>query len=174
MGINYTDGDRVEQKILNLVNCTTELGSENYIGHHEASEWAIQYHLCPERANLIRHLDFSNLDVLELGAGMGGVSRYLCEKAKHLTVVEGTEQRYRILSSRLRDLNNWNGIVSNIQDVKLQQHYDVVCLIGVLEYAGLYFDRTSQDPMSPYRSMLNKALEALKPEGKNKTRTFRV
>ncbi len=141
--IAYSDGIQVEKQILDLLNQETELSSDAAPGLDRYFQWAVKYHLCPERSNLFRHLAFQGLDVLELGAGMGGVSRYLAETAKSLTAIEGTEARFKALSARLRDLKNWSGIVGNIQDVELAQKFDVVCVIGVLEYSDLFLTSTN-------------------------------
>src|SRR5436305_8587745 len=103
MEIEYSDGAEVESGLLELVRRARDLGSDTAPGVERYGEWPVEYHLSPERGNLVRHLDFSGLDVLELGAGMGAVSRRLAESAKSLTVVEGTKARFQVLSERLRD-----------------------------------------------------------------------
>src|SRR3954468_5297777 len=118
MSINYTDGQKIESRILEIVQGAQDLSSATRIGREYYHDWAVRYHLCPERANLVRHLDFTGLDVLELGAGMGALSRHVAETARSLTVVEGTQARFTALSERLRDLKDWKGVVANIQDAK--------------------------------------------------------
>jgi SAM-dependent methyltransferase len=161
--ISYSDGRAVESHILGLLNQATELGSSARIAHESYDQWAVRYHLCPERANLVRHFDFTGLDVLELGAGMGAISRYIAETARSLTVIEGTESRYRALTARLRDLKNWKGIVSNIQDAELSDKFDVVCVIGVLEYSELYV--TPDKGESAFSTFLLKARSHLREGG---------
>ena len=90
--IKYSDGQEIEQRIYRLLTSANCLDSNEPIAREYYNEWPIRYHLCPERANLIRHLNFQGLAVLEIGAGMGAVSRYLAETASNLTVVEGTQQ----------------------------------------------------------------------------------
>lgn len=165
MAIRYSDGDRVEARILQIVSSAQSLCSSAFSTLDPREEWAVKYHLSPDRANLVRHLDFRNLDVLELGAGMGAVSRFLAENARALTVVEGTEPRFAVLSSRLRDLSNWSGIIANIQDVNLQSRFDVVCLIGVLEYSGLYVRSSDGSVDGPFQAVLSKAKSLLKEDG---------
>lgn len=137
MEIGYSDGTSVEAGILDIVQKSTAIDSFSAPGVGRYSEWPVRYHLCPERANLLRHLDFEGLDVVELGAGMGAVSRLLAERSKSLTVVEGTQSRFSVLSSRLRDLKNWSGHVGNL-DAVAPDPKDVVCVVGVLEYSELY------------------------------------
>src|SRR3954469_10800382 len=130
MAIDYSDGTGVETEILEILSRTTALGAEDAPGAGRYDEsWPIHYHLSPERANLLRHLDFSGLDVLELGAGLGGISRFLSEHAARLSVVEGTADRFAALSERLRDRKNWSGQVGNAAEVTFERRHDVVCVI---------------------------------------------
>jgi SAM-dependent methyltransferase len=163
MEIKYSDGVDIEAGILQLVEGATDRSSFSAIGKDQYWDWPVRYHLSPERANLFRHMDLSGLDILELGAGMGGVSRYLAEQAKTFVAVEGTQTRFNILSKRLEDLSNWTGVVSNIEDFKTDQKFDVVCMVGVLEYAELYIDPLPGE--SPFTSLLAHAASFLKPGG---------
>jgi SAM-dependent methyltransferase len=163
MPINYSDGVEVESFILSLVQEADRLGSSENIGKANYDRWPVRYHLSSQRANLVRHLDWSGLRVLEVGAGMGAVSRYIAERCEHLTVVEGTQARYDVLTSRLRDLSNWDGLVANFEDVPPTPEYDVVCLFGVLEYAELYVKPTENE--SPFLTMLKRAKKWLNPGG---------
>ena len=167
MAIKYSDGADTESRILALVKAerAERLGSDHPIGLDHYADWPTQYHLCPERGNLLRHLDFTGLDVLELGAGMGAVSRGIAERAKSLTVIEGTEARFAVLSSRLRNLKNWTGQVANIQDATLKKKFDVVCVVGVLEYSELYVTPPKGSKLSPFACFLKKAASWLKPDG---------
>lgn len=63
-----------------------------------------RFQVSPARANLLRHLDFSGLEMLELGAGCGGLSRSLAEKAARFVVVETRAPWREALAERLRDL----------------------------------------------------------------------
>ncbi len=165
MEISYTDGKAIEARVLDLVSQAAEgdgRSSKERIAGHLYHEWAVRYHLSPERSNLLRPFDFTGLDVLELGAGMGAISRHLAEQAAHLHVVEGTAARYKVLSERLKGLSNWTGQVGNFQDLALDRRFDVVVLIGVLEYAELYLTEVQG---SPFLWLLNKAQSLLKPGG---------
>ncbi len=158
--IAYSDGDAVEARILDLLRAAPDLGSHVRIAEGEYDSWPVRYHLCPERSLLLRPFRFSGLRVLELGAGMGGVSRFLAEEAAHLTAVEGTQARASALRERLRDLGNWDASVCNIQSFETSLKYDVVCLIGVLEYAEL-----SISGAAPHRALLSKAASFLAEGG---------
>lgn len=163
MEIEYSDGAQVESRILDLVRQASDLGSTAAPGMAHYADWPVEYHLSPERGNLVRHLDFSGLSVLELGAGMGAVSRCIAESAKALHVIEGTKARYDVLAERLRDRSNWTGTVANLQDAPVDRTFDVVCVVGVLEYAELYV--RPEDGKSPFAAFLDRARRWLKKDG---------
>ncbi len=163
MGISYSDGDESEVRIRKLIEASPALDSESSPAASQYLDWAVRYHLCPERSNLFRHFDFTGLDVLELGAGMGGVSRFLAEKAAHLEVVEGTERRFDALRARLKGLTNWKGQIGNLDSVELDRKFDVVCVVGVLEYSEIYV--RAKDGLSPFQVFLKTAARHLKPDG---------
>lgn len=158
--IAYSDGKIVEEKIFSLLKDATELSSLCNIAQAQYANWAIRYHLSAMRGNLLRPFDFSGMDVLELGAGMGGISRILAESARYLTIVEGTEQRFQGIQERLRDLDNWEGHICNIQDFNPRKKFDVVCLIGVWEYSELYIE-----DVNPFLFVLQKIRNYLKEDG---------
>lgn len=160
--IEYSDGARVETRIKSILQEATDRDSLSYVGRQFYDQWPVRYHLSPERTNLLRHLDFTNCDVLEIGAGMGAISRFLAENAKSLTVLEGTKARYEALCERLRDLNNWQGYVGNFEHFQATKKYDVVCVIGVLEYAELY---VSGGHDGPYFQFLEQARNYLNEDG---------
>ena len=157
--ISYSDGN-IELYIEKLLREATDLSSATNIASDKYNNWPIRYHLSSVRRNSVCHLNFEGLNVLELGAGMGAISRFIAEKANHLTVVEGTQQRFNCLKLRLRDLKNWDGFVCNYQDFKTDIKYDVVCFFGVLEYAGRYIKNES-----PFVWAIKHAKEFLKPDG---------
>ncbi|HUP56331.1 MAG TPA: methyltransferase [Bdellovibrionota bacterium] len=164
MSIDYSDGRAIESRILRLLKSAKRLDSLEAVSRDQYGEWAVRYHLCPERSNLIRHLDFTGLDVLELGAGMGALSRHVAENARFLAVVEGTQARFDALSERLRDLKNWRGVVANIQDAKLDgRKFDVVCVFGVLEYSELYIGPSAGE--TAFSQFLRIGRSHLKPDG---------
>jgi len=163
MSIDYSDGKREEKSVLSVLQKAPDKSSTNLVGVESWSNWSLRYHLTPERSNILRPFDFSGLTVLELGAGMGAVSRYLAESCRELVIVEGTENRFNAACERLSDLDNWNGRVCNIQDFETEQRFDVVVVCGVLEYSELYVKGV--DGSNPFETFLKKAQSLLKPGG---------
>ncbi len=147
--------------MLSILRNAQDLSSISCIARNHYGDWPIRYHLCPERSALLRPFDLSGLDVLELGSGMGGVSRYIAESCKTLTIVEGAASRLAACRERLRDLSNWTSRHASIDRFETDQRYDVVCLIGVLEYA----DVTGHGPDNRFDAMLAKVKSLCRPGG---------
>lgn len=162
MSIAYSDGS--EEEVLRILQEAPDVSSTSIAAHDRYVEWPIRYHLCPERSNLLRHLEFAGLDVLELGAGMGGASRFIAENARSFVGVEGSRSRAAGLQCRLRDLSNCEVVVSNLQDYVPTRKFDVVCMIGVLEYSELFVEPPSG--VSPFEWVLAHAAGMLKPNGR--------
>ena len=166
MGFDYSDGRRVEEVIAGLLDRAPDLSSRARIAWQEQDrQWPVRYHLAPERANLLRHLDLSGLDVLELGAGMGGVSRSLAEGCGHLTVVEGSSRRFRALARRLSDLDNWSGWFGRLEQYEAPGTFDVICLIGVLEYAERFIVPPEGFEGDAFDYLLQRIRGFLRPQG---------
>jgi len=161
MEIGYSDGAPLESRLIETLRSSEVLSSESRVGEEAYDEWAFEYHLCPERANLLRHLCWDGLDVLEVGAGFGAVSRYVAERCRSLYVVEGTQPRFEGFKQRLRDLKNWDGVVGNFARIEPNRRVDVVLVIGVLEYSALFFEGEPD----PYAAFLKRAKSWLKPNG---------
>lgn len=144
--INYSDGESVEQTILDLLKAQPDdrLVSTGRIASEKYDSWPIEYHLCPERSNILRPFNFSNLKVLDLGAGFGAVSRHLAENAKSVTFVEGTRRRFEGAQERLRPLKNCQGFLGNLQDFSSNEKFDLICVVGLLEYSELYLKPTQE------------------------------
>lgn len=155
----YRDGG--EPRVLEILTAASDLSStsEELIGH--ARTWAEQYHLSPVRANLLRPLRLPRRGrVLEVGAGCGAVTRYLAENCAVVDALEPVPGRARCIAARTRDLPGVHVFVGEIGDVPAERSYDLIVVVGVLEYVGA----GSRDA-DPYREFLA-ALEArLAPGG---------
>jgi 2-polyprenyl-3-methyl-5-hydroxy-6-metoxy-1,4-benzoquinol methylase len=125
------------------------------------NRWPILYHFSPVRQNIVRWLDLpKSADVLEIGSGMGAITKALCAKAGHVTCVELSLLRSQINELRNQAFANLEIIVANLNDIPFTRQYDVVTLIGVLEYSGRYTDGPN-----PYKDFLEKAASLVKPGG---------
>lgn len=158
----YSDGDSVEFEIFSVVKSAknVSLYSDELLA--KCNSWANTYHFSPERHHLLRPLEelLKDKNVLELGCGCGGISRYLGEIANNLVAVEGSVNRGKVAAERCRDLPNVHVVIDLIQDLEFEEQFDVVTLIGVLEYSQIYVD--SDDPIG---HVIQKAKQYLKPNG---------
>lgn len=162
----YSDGAEFEDELVETLERRRDLSSGARIApDFQARSWPARYHLSPERANLVRQFRFTGLHLLELGAGCGGLSRFLGEQAASLTAVEGSPIRTAALRRRLRGLTHARAIEGRIESVKLDRPFDVVLLVGVLEYAGLYGVTPDGFAGDPFDALLERAASFLAPDG---------
>lgn len=158
---NYSDGDAVENKILEIILSANDLSVGSSELRKQIYDWPTRYHFSPQRVDLMRPLKhLLKGDILEIGSGCGAITRYLAETGDSITAVEGSAKRARITAARCRDLNNVFVYCDNFNDFKSDKKFDVVTLIGVLEYANMFIDGES----APQR-MLEKIQTFLKPNG---------
>lgn len=154
----YSDGDEMENRILDIVK--NESGYE--YAHSGYSDWAVLYHLSRQRENIAEPMDLKSTDeVLEIGAGMGAVTGAVARRCKKVDCIELSKRRSLVNAYRHREMKNIEIFVGNFQDVKIEKKYDVVTLIGVLEYAYHYIDSET-----PYEDFIRKVASCLKPGGK--------
>ena len=154
---DYSDGDAVENHILDIVK--TEKGYE-YL-QKDYMSWPVFYHLTRQRENIILPIDLKKTDrVLEIGAGMGAVTGALARRAGKVDCIELSHRRSLVNAYRHQDMDNIEIIVGNFKDIPLEQVYDAVILIGVLEYSCYYVGGET-----PYEDFLARCASALKPGG---------
>jgi len=161
-GILYNDGDAVEQNIANIIKQASDTTVFSTELQQHCTNWPSRYHLSGSRANILR--PFSRLftgDILEVGAGCGAITRYLGECGANVLSLEGTPRRAAITRSRTSDLENVTVLAEKFGSFQCDHKFDVITLIGVLEYANLF---TTEE--NPALEMLVKACSLLKPEGR--------
>lgn len=123
--------------------------------------WPILYHLSPVRQNIVDWYDMDKEDeVLEVGAGCGAITGALCKKAKKVTCIELSKKRSLINANRNHKYDNLEIMVGNFNDIKLEKKFDIITLIGVLEYARYY-----TSTKNPFIDFLKNIKKMLKPDG---------
>ena len=162
-GIAYNDGDEIETRIFNIIKNAADISTLSTELRQHCTDWPSQYHLTSARANIMRPFEqtLKGANVLEIGAGCGAISRYLGECGAQVLALEGSPRRASIARSRTRDLDNITVLTEKFDQFKSDHQFDVVTLIGVLEYANLF---TPGD--NPALAMLKRVRQLLKPDGK--------
>jgi SAM-dependent methyltransferase len=157
--LGYADG--AERTLLEIVRAASDLSSSSQELADAATDWATTYSLVPTRANVVRALDLpSDAKVLEIGCGCGPITRYLGETCAVVDSVEPMPARAAVARARSRDLDSVEVYVGTLDDVPPVPTYDVVIVIGVLEYVG----RGTADP-EPYANFLRQCHAVLKDGG---------
>jgi len=152
----YSDGD-IEDTLLNIVQQNRSY--ENVLMRE--NDWALLYHLSPIRENLLEWYDFGEgKSLLEIGAGCGAITGLFCKKCDRVVGIDLSRRRSMINAWRNRDCDNLEIMVGNFEDIQIEEKFDYVTLIGVLEYSIYYINSES-----PFVDMLKKAKGYLKPGG---------
>ena len=152
----YSDGD-IEDVILEELQKHDDV-LDILMNHNE---WPILYHLSPIRENLLSWYDFNpEGTALEIGAGCGAITGILCDKLKRVVGIDLSKKRSLINATKNKEYDNLEIMVGNFEDIEIDEKFDYVTLIGVLEYSIYYINDTR-----PFETMLEKAKSFLKPGG---------
>lgn len=158
--VAYSDG--AEERIVEILLSAQDLSSMSNELEDAAEGWAQRYHLAKSRANVLRAVDLpSESRVLEIGAGCGAVTRYLGETCAVVDAVEPVETRAAASALRTRDLPGVAVFAGSIEDVPELPAYDLVVLIGVLEYVA-----GGRADVDEYVGFLESVKRRLSPGGK--------
>lgn len=153
---SYSDGE-IENKLLEIV--------KEYDDYEEflktESEWTFLYHLSPIRESLLEWYDFNKEGtLLEIGSGCGALTGLFCDKVKRVVGIDLSKKRSEINMYKNKKCTNLEIYVGNFTDVSIEEKFDYVTLIGVLEYSIYYVG--GEDA---FLNMLTRAKEYLKPGG---------
>lgn len=158
----YSDGKEKEDYIYNSILKSKDKSSSSTELESYIIDWPSEYHLTRVRKNLLIPFDFTDKkSVLDLGCGTGSLLRFWGEQGFEKVVgVEGSKDRAKTASARCRGLENVSVYVSNIMDFETNDKFDIVTLIGVLEYAPKFIK--GEDPVG---LLLKKASSFLSKNG---------
>ncbi len=164
-GIAYSDGEEIEQRLLRIVETSSDVSVMSSELASHCSDWGTQYHLSRQRSNLLRPFEaqLQGKQIFEIGAGCGAITRYLGEIGADVLALEGSPRRASIAALRCRDQANVTVMAEAIHEFQQVPQFDVVTLIGVLEYARKFFPGEGKDPVD---AMLKYVTGFLKPGGR--------
>lgn len=161
-GIAYNDGDEIENNLATVIAQAQDISVLSTELRQHCLDWPSTYHLSAQRSNLLRPFQsmLADADVLEIGSGCGAITRYLGECGANVLALEGTIRRAAMTRARTRDLDNVTVVSEQFDQFKCEQKFDVITLIGVLEYAKVFMPGTC-----PVQAMLQRVKAMLKPQG---------
>ncbi|NET57419.1 MAG: class I SAM-dependent methyltransferase [Symploca sp. SIO2E6] len=157
----YSDGGEAEAHIENCLRQVSDLSCHSVELTNFIWDWPSEYHFSPKRSNLLRPLRLNHCrNVLELGAGCGAITRYLGENIPRVVAVEGSRKRAELAALRCRDLAHVEIVCGQFQEMEFSEKFDIVTLIGVLEYSESYIQA-----VNPYQTALEIAKQNLAADG---------
>ena len=172
MKINY-DFYKDELNYNNLITPEVEKNIiENYIlkNKKENYKYIIEgdlstethYALSQDRENIINWYPFKKgCKILEICSGLGEITGYLCGIANKVVAIETSKNRAEAIAHRHEEKTNLEIYAGNIEDIKLNEKFDYVVLIGNFEYASKLLKKSKK----PYSDLLNIAKSYLKKDG---------
>jgi len=160
--IPYCDGNEIEQKIFNSVKNSTDVTVLSDELESHIFDWTSLCFLSKRRSNLLRPFTdlFKGKHILEPGCGAGPITRFLGECGAYVYAVEPNLQRAKIAAERCRDLPNVKIYCDDIENFAIDQSFDGIIQVGVLEYASKYSDEANAPLL-----FLKRLKELLKEDG---------
>ena len=159
---SYSDGSEVEARLLETIKGAEDRSLFSTELKNAIVDWPSRYHLSVARANLLRPFaEVLSSRVLEVGAGCGAITRFLGELGADVVAIEGSPLRATMARERTLDLPNVTVVCDRVQNFSVRKKFDVITLIGVLEYARMYMESGEQ----PEVRLLSHLRSLLKPNG---------
>jgi len=119
-------------------------------------------HLSPLRHNLLNWYTFNNdCNILEIGAGLGALTGYLCGVAKNVIAVEKKNSRAQIIKKRFSSFQNLTVESTNIFDLAIINKFDYIIITDIFAYARKYIKTDNA-----HVTLLKKAKDLLNQDGK--------
>jgi SAM-dependent methyltransferase len=136
---SYTDGEDFEHSIRKIIVAASDRSLFSPELRAAIWDWRSSCHLSPVRANILRPLQAKcSGRVLELGSGCGIITRYLGELGGDVVALEASAVRASITRQRTADLENVKVVCDRIEDFNADDKFDMVTMIGVLQYARMF------------------------------------
>lgn len=158
----YTDGEDFELEIEKIISNAQDRSLFSSELVNAIWDWRSACHLSPVRANILRPLeDLCRGRVLELGSGCGIITRYLGELGGEVVALEASSHRASITRQRTADLENVTVVCDRIEDFDSAEKFDVVTMIGVLQYSRIFSHCGSRAELQ----LLKNAARQLKDDG---------
>ncbi len=160
---DYSDSDECENFLLKTLQAAEDRSFYSDELAEKIRDWPTCCHLGPMRSFLLYPFKgmFKDKNVLEIGSGCGAMTRAMADFGAKISAVEGSLQRAAITRLRCEDCADVNVYCDNFIDFSSSEKFDIVTLIGVLEYSPRFINGEN-----PALRMLAKAKSFLKPDGR--------
>ncbi|MCM1258668.1 MAG: class I SAM-dependent methyltransferase [Roseburia sp.] len=118
--------------------------------------------LSQKRKNVLKWYPWDeDASLLEIGAGYGEFSDYLCKHLRKVMSYERKAERLEVIKLRCREFENLQCCTGNLEDLKFSEQYDYILVHDVFALARKFFKGKN-----PNVSMLNFLKQYLKENGK--------
>jgi hypothetical protein len=154
---NASPGDTEAQAIKKTLLEISDLSCGSDQLFDAIRDWPTQYHLSPERCNLLRPLRQGLRGrILEIGSQCGAITRLLGETGCEVVAVEPIPERAEATAMRCSGLSNVSVYCDSLVDLELAGSFDVILLPGVLERLGqsLNSENAAREMLARCESML--------------------
>lgn len=129
--------DEAESRVLEVLESVSDRSSTSDELARHIADWPTRYHFSRARGHLLRPLALRpGMRVLDVGAGTGAVARALGERGARVVALEGSLERARAAAVRCGDLDTVEVVCGSLEAYADDGSFDLVCFVGVLEYAG--------------------------------------
>lgn len=160
-GIEYADG--AEDQLLSVMTAAADRSSGSDELTRAICDWPTQYHLSPQRANLLLPLALGpGMRVLDVGCGTGALTRHIAESGADVIGLEGSLDRARVAAARVAGMPGARIVAGSLEDylehppAGAPTTFDVVVACGVLEYSGAHMggDGSAPTMLAQLRSLV--------------------
>ena len=95
------------------------------------------------RENILSWYPFKeNTSILEIGANLGEITGLFCQKAKKVVAIEESKTKAEIIAKRHQNKQNLEIMVGDLNNIKIEEKFDYIILIGYLENKKVDFKQT--------------------------------
>lgn len=117
-------------------NALVQMGmdADNFEDIKKFDHWYFEFY--PYVLEYLNELDLKNAHVLEVGIGLGTVSRFLAERAKSLTCLDIARGAISYVKSTTKSIGNVEFICQSILEYKPSKKFDIIIAVGSLHHTG--------------------------------------
>ena len=149
---NKSISEASEKKILDIIKNSNQVDDEFVMNNSTCTEIN---NITQIRKNIIEWYDFKETNnVLEIGMEYGLITEFLCEKFDNVVSIDFEKDRASIVAEKLSDKKNLSIFVGSLKDIKINQKFDYIVMIGMLENYRLIFGDNLDEYIIYLKSLL--------------------